>query len=102
VKEMFRDQFMAAVQFISRECAKGTKKSHILLHLQEQDMKTRTGRAWTYAVLNAEIRRLGQCDGAEGEAAGYPASAQEEQRPNKASEATSESAPGAASSVPTT
>ncbi len=58
VKDVYREQFQAARQLVSSELAKGTKKSAIRDLLEQQGMKTRTGRAWTYPILVAEIRKL--------------------------------------------
>ena len=58
VKEVHREQFLSAMQLVSREVSKGTKKSVILDLLKQQGMKTRTGREWTYAILASEIRKL--------------------------------------------
>ncbi len=59
VKERYRKQFQSAVRLISDELSKGTKKAEILALLQKKRMKTRTGRKWTYAILNSEIKKLG-------------------------------------------
>jgi len=64
VKERFREPFMLAVQVLRRERAKGTKPSRILAILQEQDLRTRTGRSWTLSILTKELRRLAAADGA--------------------------------------
>lgn len=58
VKKVHREQFLSAMQLVSREVSKGTKKSLILDLLKQQGMKTRTGREWTYTVLASEIRKL--------------------------------------------
>ena len=39
--------------------ASGEKIGRILQRLQEQGMKTRTGRTWTEATLRWEIQRMG-------------------------------------------
>jgi hypothetical protein len=60
LKHVYQEQFRAATQIMRTELAKGTKKWTILDLLKQQGMKTRTGREWTYATLNAEIRKLGK------------------------------------------
>ncbi|MCA1795088.1 MAG: hypothetical protein ABR534_05725 [Desulfotignum sp.] len=57
-KEVFREQFLAAKQLVLQEVSKGTKQTVILALLKQQGMKTRTGRDWTYATLNHEIRKI--------------------------------------------
>lgn len=59
VKEVYREQFRSAMQLVSREMSKGTKKISILDLLQQQGMKTRTGREWTYGILVSEIHKCG-------------------------------------------
>jgi hypothetical protein len=59
VKEVYREQFRLAMQLVSRELSKGTKKTDILDLLKQQNMKTRTGRKWTYSILVSEIHKLG-------------------------------------------
>ncbi len=59
VKEVYREQFRSAMQFVSCELAKGTRKIGILDLLQQQGMKTRTGREWTYGIIVSEIQKLG-------------------------------------------
>lgn len=59
VKERYRKQFLSAVRLISDELSKGTKKVKILALLKKKNMKTRTGREWTYAILTNEINKLG-------------------------------------------
>ena len=59
LKEVYREQFLSAMQLISRELSKGTRKTDVLDLLKQQGMKTRTGREWTYTILISEIRRLG-------------------------------------------
>lgn len=58
VKEVHREQFLSAMQLVSRELSKGTKKTGILDLLKQQGMKSRTGREWTYAILVSEIQKL--------------------------------------------
>ena len=60
VKEVYKDQFMAATRLVRRELTNGTKKKRILDILKQQGMKTGTGREWTYGILCGEIRKLGE------------------------------------------
>lgn len=60
VKELHREDFLSAMQLVSHELSKGTKKADILILLKKQGKKTRTGREWTYGILDAEIQKLGQ------------------------------------------
>ncbi len=60
VKELHREEFLSAMQLVSRELSKGTKRADILILLKQQGIKTRTGREWTYGILGAEIQKLGQ------------------------------------------
>ena len=62
VKEVHREQFLSAMQLVSRELSKGTKKTGILALLKQQGAKTRTGREWTYGILDSEIRKLSRGD----------------------------------------
>ncbi len=67
VKEIYRDQFQAALRLVHREIVKGAKKKAILDLLNERGLKTRTGRQWTYSILCIEIDKLeatlaSQCD----------------------------------------
>jgi len=59
VKQVYRERFRSAMQLVSRELSKGTKKNGILNLLKQQGMKTRTGREWTYGILVSEIQKLG-------------------------------------------
>lgn len=58
VKERFQEQFEAAMADVRRELEKGTKKTKIVDLLNQQELKTRTGRKWTNALLSKEIRKL--------------------------------------------
>ena len=58
VKQIYRDQFAAAMELVCLELEKGEKKSNIVKLLNQRGMKTRTGRKWTYAILCTEIQKL--------------------------------------------
>jgi len=59
VKMRFREEFKAALELVRAGLAVGEPIRSILRRLQEQGMKTRTGRPWTEATLRREIRELG-------------------------------------------
>jgi hypothetical protein len=58
VKQIYRDQFEAAMEFVLRELEKGAKKTRLVYILNQRGMKTRTGRKWTYGILCTELRKL--------------------------------------------
>ncbi len=58
VKERFRDQFQAALELIRQEIAKGSSRKVILDLLSQHGLKTKTGRPWTPAIMNAEINKI--------------------------------------------
>lgn len=57
VKEIYRDQFETALKLIDVEMEKKTKKKNIVRLLNEQGLKTRTGRKWTYGILFLELKK---------------------------------------------
>ena len=57
VKAIYRDQFEIALRLVHDETKKGTKKKLIVHLLNEQGLKTKTGRRWTYSTLYAELRK---------------------------------------------
>ena len=58
VKSIYRDQFEIALQVIHDETKKKTKRKKIVQILNEQGLKTRTGRKWTYATLHFELKKV--------------------------------------------
>ena len=58
VKAIYRDQFEIALRLVHDETKKGTKKKLIVQLLNEQGLKTKTGRRWTYSILHAELRKV--------------------------------------------
>lgn len=62
VKQIYRDQFQAAMEFVLRELEKGAVKTKLVHVLNERGMKTRTGRKWTYGILCAEVKKLQEMD----------------------------------------
>jgi len=57
VKAIYRDQFETALQLALDEIKKGTKKKLIVEILNEQGLKTKTGRKWTYSILRRELKK---------------------------------------------
>jgi hypothetical protein len=57
VKEIYREQFQAALRLAREEAEKGTKPKGILELLDQHGFKTRTGRKWTHAILLSELTK---------------------------------------------
>ena len=57
VKKAHREQFEAGLALAREEHAKGTKVKHILEMLEGRGLKTRTGRKWTYGILQSELKK---------------------------------------------
>ncbi len=57
VKALYREQFEQALEFARLEIKKGTKRKRIPQLLDDQGLKTRTGRKWTYAILLSELSK---------------------------------------------
>jgi hypothetical protein len=58
VKARYRQEFEASLEMVRTALAGGETIADILQRLQEQGMKTRTGRSWTETTLRTEIRKL--------------------------------------------
>jgi hypothetical protein len=58
VKVRYRKEFEASLDMVRTALAGGETIAGIFQRLQEQGMKTRTGRPWTEATLRREIARL--------------------------------------------
>jgi len=58
LKQFYQKQFEAAIQLVRHELKNGAKSTAILNLLNQQELKTRTGRKWTYPILCTEIRKL--------------------------------------------
>ena len=58
VKEMYRDQFNTALQFIHDEIKKNTPRKKILRLLDQKGLKTKTGRKWKYGSLQTVIKQI--------------------------------------------
>lgn len=56
-KVTYRDQFEIALRLIHNETKKKIKKKRIIQLLNEQGLKTRTGRRWTYSILHSELTK---------------------------------------------
>ena len=57
-KEVFKEQFEEAMEVVRRKLDEDAGKHDIVRVLNEGGFKTRTGKKWTYAILNAELRKL--------------------------------------------
>jgi len=57
VKEQFRDQFEKALEVIGDFIKQGIAIKNIVKLLNDSELKTRTGKKWTYAVLQTELKR---------------------------------------------
>ncbi len=57
VKEQYRDQFEKALESIDNYIKQGIAKKEIVKLLNEHELKTRTGRKWTYPLLQVELKR---------------------------------------------
>jgi hypothetical protein len=58
VKEKYKDQFEKALEVASNYRNQGYKIKKIVKLLNDQDLKTRTGRKWTYPLLQNELKKL--------------------------------------------
>jgi hypothetical protein len=58
VKEQYKDQFGQALEVASSGRKQGYKIKKIVQILNEQDLKTRTGKKWTYPLLQIELKKL--------------------------------------------
>jgi len=57
VKEQFKDQFEKALEVIGNCVKEGTARKDIVKLLNDRELKTRTGRKWTYSLLHLELER---------------------------------------------
>jgi len=58
VKAIYREQVEQALEFMRLEVKNGTKRKRILQLLDERGLKTRTGRKWTYSILQFELAKM--------------------------------------------
>jgi hypothetical protein len=58
VKEVYKTQFEEALLFIHTMLEKKTKKKMIVQLLNDQGLKTRTGKFWTYSILQSELKKI--------------------------------------------
>ncbi len=57
VKEKYRDQFEKAWEVVLDSINKGVAIKNIVTVLNERGLKTRTGREWTFSILQAELKK---------------------------------------------
>lgn len=57
VKEKYRDQFEKAWEVVLDNINKGVAIKNIVTVLNERGLKTRTGREWTFSILQAELKK---------------------------------------------
>lgn len=57
LKERYQEQFVKAMEFVRDQMAKGVARKHIVNRLNEQGLKTRTGRKWNHGTLSSELKR---------------------------------------------
>jgi len=57
VKEIYREQFEEGLKVIRENLRQGMAIKKMVDFLNERGLKTRTGRKWTYAILNSEIHK---------------------------------------------
>lgn len=58
VKEQHKDQFEKALEFAINCRKQGYRIKKIVQILNDKDLKTRTGRKWTYPLLQNELKKL--------------------------------------------
>jgi hypothetical protein len=58
VKEQYKNQFEQALEIATNYRKQGYRIKKIVQLLNDQDMKTRTGRKWTYPLLQNELKKL--------------------------------------------
>ena len=58
IKDNYKAQFEEALLFIHNMVKKKTKKKTIVQLLNDRELKTRTGRVWTYSILLNELSKL--------------------------------------------
>jgi len=58
VKDIYKTQFEEALLFIHSMLEKKTKKKMIAQLLNDRGLKTRTGRFWTYSILQSELKKM--------------------------------------------
>ena len=57
VKETYRAQFEKALEIVQDHVKKGVSKEDIVSLLNDRGFKTRTGRNWTYSILQSELKK---------------------------------------------
>ena len=59
VKEKYKEQFGKALEYMEEKVGQGISKKDLVVLLNNQGFKTRTGRPWTYPILLTEIKARG-------------------------------------------
>jgi len=57
VKQKYRAQFEKALEVVQEHVKKGVSKQDIVTFLNDRGFKTRTGRNWTYSILQSELKK---------------------------------------------
>jgi len=57
VKQKYRDQFEKALEVVQDQIKKGVAIPDIVVLLNDRAFKTRTGRKWTYSILQSELKK---------------------------------------------
>ena len=57
IKDRYRAQFEKALEVVQEHVRKGASKQDIVTFLNDRGLKTRTGRKWTCAVLQSELKK---------------------------------------------
>ena len=57
VKQKYRDQFEKALEVVQDQIKKGVAIPDIVVLLNDRGFKTRTGRKWTYSILQSELKK---------------------------------------------
>ena len=58
VKALYHEQFQTGLRLALEEVQKGTKMGRIVKLLNDQGLKTKTGRKWNYDSLRIELQKL--------------------------------------------
>jgi len=58
VKEEYKEQFDKALETAINHIEKGVSKKDVVILLNDQKLKTRTGKKWTYSSLFHELKKI--------------------------------------------
>ena len=61
IKDKYSAQFEKALEIAINHVEKGVSKQHIITLLNDRGFKTRTGRKWTYSILQSELKKCHLC-----------------------------------------